>query len=81
MPQTNAQGALSAAGHIFVSTSAGASHNGALYTATPGQPSHPHAWGVGAEDLTFSSLSGRVYSLTEHPRLRTVFAVPAAALP
>jgi hypothetical protein len=81
MPQTNVQGALSAAGHVFVSTSAGASHNGTLYTATPDQASHAHAWGVGAEDLSFSALSGRIYSLTEHPGLRAVFAVPASAAP
>lgn len=81
LPQTNVQGALSAAGRLFISTSAGASRNGTLYTALPGQESHPHPWGVGAEDLLYSPLSTRIYSLTEHPGNRAVFAVPAAALP
>jgi hypothetical protein len=81
LPQTNVQGALSAGGRLFLSTSAGANTNGTLYTALPGQPSHPHRWGVGPEDLLYSPLSTRIYSLTEHPGKRAVFAVPAAALP
>lgn len=81
LPQTNVQGALSAGGKLFLSTSAGADTNGTLYAAVPGQPSRPHRWGVGPEDLLYSPLSTRVYSLTEHPGKRAVFAVPASALP
>jgi hypothetical protein len=81
MPQTNVQGALSAAGRLFLSASAGARGNGTLTSDVPGQPSKAYGWGYGAEDLTYSPLSGRVYSLTEHPGKRAVYAVPAAALP
>ena len=34
-------------------------------------------WSVGAEDLSFAPTSGRLYSLTEKPGQRVVFAVPA----
>jgi hypothetical protein len=81
MPQTNVQGALSAAGRLFLSASAGAKGNGTLTSDVPGQPSRAYAWGYGAEDLTYSPLSGRIYSLTEHPGRRAVYAVPASALP
>ena len=81
MPQTNVQGALSAAGRLFLSASAGAKGNGTLTSDVPGQPSRAYAWGYGAEDLTYSPLSGRIYSLTEHPGRRAVYAVPAPALP
>jgi hypothetical protein len=81
MPQTNVQGALSAAGRLFLSASAGAKGNGTLTADVPGQPSRAYAWGYGAEDLTYSPLSGRSYSLTEHPGRRAVYAVPASALP
>jgi hypothetical protein len=81
MPQTNVQGALSAAGRLFLSASAGAKGNGTLTSDVPGQRSKAYAWGYGAEDLTYSPLSGRIYSLTEHPGRRAVYAVPASALP
>jgi hypothetical protein len=81
MPQTNVQGALSAAGRLFLSASAGAKGNGTLTSDVPGQPSRAYAWGYGAEDLTYSPLSGRIYSLTEHPNRRAVYAVPASAVP
>lgn len=81
MPQTNVQGALSAAGRVFLSASAGAKGNGTLTSDIPGQPSRAYAWGYGAEDLTYSPLSGRIYSLTEHPNRRAVYAVPASAVP
>ena len=81
MPQTNVQGALSAAGRLFLSASAGAMGNGTLTSDVPGQPSRAYAWGYGAEDLTYSPLSGRIYSLTEHPNRRAVYAVPASAVP
>jgi hypothetical protein len=79
MPQTNVQGALSAAGRLFLSASAGAKGNGTLTSDVPGKPSRAYAWGYGAEDLTYSPLSGRIYSLTEHPGRRAVYAVPATA--
>jgi hypothetical protein len=81
MPQTNVQGALSAAGRLFLSASAGAKGNGTLTSDVPGQPSKAYSWGRGAEDLTYSPLSGRIYSLTEHPGSRAVYAVPASTLP
>ena len=81
MPQTNVQGALSAAGRLFLSASAGAKGNGTLTSDVPGKPSKAYAWGYGAEDLTYSPLSGRIYSLTEHPGRRAVYAVPATAAP
>lgn len=34
-------------------------------------------WPLGAEDLSFAPTSGRLYSLTEKPGQRVVFAVPA----
>jgi hypothetical protein len=79
MPQTNVQGALSAAGRLFLSASAGAKGNGTLTSDVPGSPSKAYAWGYGAEDLTYSPLSGGIYSLTEHPGRRAVYAVPASA--
>jgi hypothetical protein len=81
MPQTNVQGALSAAGRLFLSASAGAKGNGTLTSDVPGKPSKAYAWGYGAEDLTYSPLSGRIYSLTEHPGRRAVYGVPATAAP
>jgi hypothetical protein len=81
MPQTNVQGALSVGGRLFLSASAGAKGNGTLTSDVPGRPSRAYAWGHGAEDLTYSPLSGRLYSLTEHPGSRAVYAVPASAAP
>jgi hypothetical protein len=81
MPQSNVQGALSVAGHLYLSASAGAEGNGTLTSDVPGQPSRAYAWGYRAEDLTYSALSGRIYSLTEHPGQRAVYPVPAGALP
>ena len=51
-----------------------------LTSDVPGNRSKAYAWGYGAEDLTFSPLSGCIYSLTEHPNRRAVYAVPASAV-
>jgi hypothetical protein len=78
-PAGNVQGALSLNGRLGTSYSAGGSP-GAFTSGAPGQAAAGHPWAVGAEDLTYAGTSGRVYSLTEHPGARVVFAVSAASL-
>lgn len=78
-PATNVQGALELNGRLGTSSSAGAG-NGTLTSGTPGQTAAGHPWAVGAEDLSYAPTSGRVYSLTEHPGARVVFAVPASSV-
>jgi hypothetical protein len=78
-PVGNVQGALSLNGRLGTSSSAGESP-GTLLSGAPGQAAAAHSWSIGAEDLSFAQTSGRVYSLTEVPGARTVFAVPASSI-
>ena len=79
-PYGNIQGALGLGGHILLSRSAGASP-GALTSGVPGLGSPAsHPWAISAEDLTYSAGSDRVYSLTEHPKMRSVFGVPSSTV-
>lgn len=73
-PATNVQGALTLHGRYYTSSSHG-SRNGTLASGVPGGRVSTRPWIVGAEDLTCSSHSGRLYGLSEHPGMRSVFGV------
>lgn len=69
---TNVQGAMTVGGTLYLSTSGG---NHSLYTGPLGGTLEGRGWPTGAEDLSFAAGSNRIYSLTESPGNRSVFAV------
>ena len=73
-PVSNVQGGLWLNGKLFTSSSNGSSP-GTLLSGAPGATATARPWSVGAEDLSYAPTSGRIYSLTEVPKARTVFAV------
>jgi hypothetical protein len=73
-PASNVQGALSVGGRFYTSSSNGNAH-GTLASGKPRGRVSTTTWGIGPEDLTYSRLTNRLYTLTEHPGLRTVFGV------
>ena len=70
------QGGLLRDGKLTTSSSNGADP-GTLLTGAPNADATARPWSIGAEDLSFAPTSGRLYSLTEKPGQRVVFAVPA----
>jgi hypothetical protein len=50
---------------------------GLLVPGAPNASAVLRPWSTGAEDVSFAPTSGRLYSLTEKPGQRVVFAVPA----
>jgi hypothetical protein len=73
-PERNMQGALSLGGRLFASASRGSSP-GVLTSGKPRRRTRSVRWGIGPEDLTYSPVTKRLYTLTEHRGLRTVFAI------
>jgi hypothetical protein len=75
-PVKQVQGGLLRDGKLTTSSSNG-SAAGTLLTGAPNAAATSQPWSIGAEDLSFAPTSGRLYSLTEKPGQRVVFAVPA----
>ncbi|MEN9784914.1 MAG: hypothetical protein RLZZ299_178 [Pseudomonadota bacterium] len=77
--QDRMQGAASQGGVWWVSCSSQSGSDGRVYRLTPGN-SQGYAWVYGAEDLAIDSGNGTVWSCTEHPGSRAVFASRLSAL-
>lgn len=73
-PVGSMQGALSLNGRLFMASSRG-TKPGKLTVGPPGGKLSSRAWAVGPEALAYSPATGLLYSLTEHPLQRTVFAI------
>lgn len=73
------QGAHSHDGKYFVATSKGAS-NGTLHVGTVGATLKKRGWVTGPEDLHWSPFSDNLWSLSEYPGKRWVFAVKSAGV-
>ena len=70
------QGAVLAAGHCYLSTSHGRFMLGSIWSGTPGRlQRHRFAMPVGPEDLTYWPSRDELWSLSEHPGHRYVFAM------
>ncbi|SFB38020.1 hypothetical protein SAMN05216266_109217 [Amycolatopsis marina] len=71
------QGATAINGKFFVSASAGSSSRGSLYTVTGSGSAtrHSGALPVGPEDLSYRGPANQLWSQTEYPGSRAVFAV------
>jgi hypothetical protein len=72
--QTRMQGAASADGHVFLSCSSQVGSAGRLYRVD-GDSSTAFTWPRGPEDLSIWPATGELWTLTEVPGARTVFAV------
>lgn len=70
------QGAVVADGRYHVTASRGPWWPGTVYAGRPGALS-PHRWAtpIGPEDLTWWPSQDRLWSVTEHPRRRWVYAM------
>lgn len=73
----NMQGGFSWQGHYFLSCSGG---DRGLYVGQPGQAVQKRSWPNGPEDLTYAPATDNLWSLTEHPGSRYVFAVKKAQI-
>jgi hypothetical protein len=73
------QGGLSIDGRFFISSSQPKSSwppsPSTLYSARPGEAISAHPWPSGPEDLVYAPAADRLWSQTEHPGKRWVFAV------
>jgi hypothetical protein len=74
---SNIQGALSHAGRFYMSTSGSGL---GLYHGKLGEQVQKRGWPYGPEDLHYAPASGNLWSLTEHPNQRYVFAVKLAKI-
>lgn len=72
--QDRVQGAASQDGRWWLSCSSQSGSNGALYAVEEGD-STSHTWVYGPEDLAVDSPNGWLWSASEHPGERFVFAV------
>lgn len=79
----NMQGAVSADGKFYISTSNGKSKNGDMYGWVPGKGAHNNKGFLprGPEDLSYDKRGGGwVYSVTEHPGYRYIWKTKASAV-
>jgi hypothetical protein len=76
-----AQGAVTARGRLFVTTSHGPWTPGSLHAGAPGAWTR-HRWAtpMGPEDLSYWPSRDELWSLSEHPHRRWVFAMPLTAM-
>lgn len=73
------QGATVVNGRWYVTTSAGPFRLGSVWTGTPGAlRQHRFAMPVGPEDIAFRPRTGELWSLSEYPGHRYVFAMDRA---
>jgi hypothetical protein len=75
MGEKQVQGAVSNGGTWYLSSSAPAGGNGALYTLPPGGGRQSSSWVDGPEDLSFDIDARRLWGLSEHAGSRFVFSV------
>ena len=73
------QGAHSHDGKYFVATSKGSS-NGTLHVGTVGSTLKKRSWVVGPEDLHWSPYSDNLWTASEYPGKRWVYAVKSASV-
>ncbi|MFD2080494.1 hypothetical protein SAMN05421678_10728 [Actinopolymorpha cephalotaxi] len=78
---TSMQGAASIRGKYYLSTSDGTANQGDLATYEPGGAVRMHydALPIGPEDLSYWPGRDELWSLTEHPNQRSVFAIRPSA--
>jgi len=73
------QGVVVVDGRHYVSTSAGAYRRGSLWSGHPGSlQQHPGVLTVGPEDLAYQRSSDQLWSLSEYPNHRYVYAMDRA---
>jgi hypothetical protein len=74
------QGATVVRGTYYITTSRGRFRRGSLWVRRPGEPLKEHrgVLSVGPEDLTYWPQKDRLWSLSEYPRMRYVYAMPLA---
>jgi hypothetical protein len=75
LPKAHAQGALALNGNWYVMTSAGETSNGKLYKGTPGNVPSSRVAGIGPEDLYYWPKRDQIWTVTEHPGKRVLYAV------
>lgn len=77
------QGATVVGGTFYISTSRGRFRRGALWTRRPGEPprEHPATLAIGPEDLTYWPQRDQLWSCSEYPGKRYVYAMPRSAFP
>jgi hypothetical protein len=75
------QGATAIAEKFYVSSSRGASTQGAVYTFTKtnGPTEHPRALPPGPEDFSYWQSKDQLWTLAEHPNKRSVLAIKASS--
>jgi hypothetical protein len=75
------QGAVGAGGRLYVSSSNGPLAPATLWAGSPGAL-RPHRWAVpmGAEDLAWSPVGDRLWTVTEHPHRRWIVSVARSRL-
>ena len=73
------QGAVSTNGRFFISSSftriAWPPSPTTLYSGHAGEALTEHPWPVGPEDLAYAPTTDSLWSLTEHPGKRWIFAL------
>ncbi|WP_020573878.1 hypothetical protein [Actinopolymorpha alba] len=81
MSVTSMQGATAINGKFYLSTSDGDSNKGDLATFRPGGSvaMHYDTLPIGPEDVSYWGDRDQLWSLTEHPNQRSVFAIRASA--
>jgi hypothetical protein len=74
---TSMQGAVSIRGKFYLSTSDGTANQGDLATYQPGGAVQMYydTLPIGPEDLSYWPGRDQLWSLTEHPNQRSVFAI------
>jgi len=75
LPNAHAQGALALNGTWYASTSAGETANGKLYQGLPGETPTSRTAGIGPEDLYYWPSRNQLWTFTEHPGKRVLYAV------
>lgn len=75
LPKAHAQGALSINGNWYTMTSAGETNNGKLYQGTPENTPSYRVAGIGPEDLYYWPKRNELWTVTEHPGKRVLYAV------
>jgi hypothetical protein len=75
------QGAVTVKGTTYLSTSRGRFRRGSMYTGTGDGPFHEHraTLSVGCEDLAYWPQRDQIWSVSEYPRHRFVYAMPRGA--